>query len=91
MNNPIRSKFGPILDGDTVVLVPFDTESGTVGQIVAALSDGGTTLKRFEGMRRGKPVLSAETKDSSAARAIVSDYGLEIQGVVIDKIEKRRV
>lgn len=65
-----------ICDGDTVIL---EFKEPRPGDIVAALIDGETTLKRFL-LRRGKPYLKAENPrypDLIPARELV------IQGVLV--------
>ncbi len=84
--NKAVGKFGPILNGEIVVLVPFETIHGAKGKIVAALNDGQTTLKRLNGVSGGRLELTSETEDSSANRKIIPEYDLVVQGVVIDKL-----
>jgi repressor LexA len=72
-----------ILDGDIVVLE--DREDARNGDIVAALIDGETTLKRYV-LERGRPYLKAENPlypDLTPARE------LRIQGVMISLIRKQ--
>jgi repressor LexA len=72
-----------ILDGDLVILE--DRKDAQNGDIVAALIDGETTLKRFV-MERGRPYLKAENPqypDLTPARE------LRIQGVMISLIRKQ--
>jgi repressor LexA len=72
-----------ILDGDIVILE--DRKDVQNGDIVAALIDGETTLKRYV-MERGRPYLKAENPlypDLKPARE------LRIQGVMISLIRKQ--
>jgi repressor LexA len=72
-----------ILDGDIVILE--DSKEAHDGDIVAALIDGETTLKRYV-VERGRPYLKAENPgypDLIAARE------LKIQGVMVSLIRKQ--
>jgi repressor LexA len=72
-----------ILDGDLVILE--DRKDAHNGDIVAALIDGETTLKRYV-VERGRPYLKAENPlfpDLRPARE------LRIQGVMISLIRKQ--
>jgi repressor LexA len=72
-----------IVDGDIVILE--DRKDVQSGDIVAALIDGETTLKRYV-MERGRPYLKAENSlypDLAPARE------LRIQGVMISLIRKQ--
>ena len=72
-----------ILDGDLVILE--DRKDAQNGDIVAALIDGETTLKRYV-VERGRPYLKAENvlyPDLTPARE------LRIQGVMISLIRKQ--
>ena len=72
-----------ILDGDIVILE--DRKDAQNGDIVAALIDGETTLKRYV-LERGRPYLKAENPlypDLNPARE------LRIQGVMISLIRKQ--
>jgi repressor LexA len=72
-----------IVDGDIVILE--DRKDVQSGDIVAALIDGETTLKRYV-MERGRPYLKAENSlypDLAPARE------LTIQGVMISLIRKQ--
>jgi repressor LexA len=72
-----------IVDGDIVILE--DRKDVQSGDIVAALIDGETTLKRYV-MERGRPYLKAENSlypDLTPARE------LTIQGVMISLIRKQ--
>jgi repressor LexA len=74
-----------ILDGDIVILE--DRKDAQNGDIVAALIDGETTLKRYV-MERGRPYLKAENPlfpDLRPARE------LRIQGVMTSLIRKQAV
>ncbi len=65
-----------ILDGDFVVL---EHKEPRAGDVVAALIDGETTLKRFV-KKRGKPYLKAENEDYPD---LVPVQELVIQGVMV--------
>ena len=72
-----------ILDGDVVILE--DRKDAQDGDIVAALIDGETTLKRYV-VERGRPYLKAENAlypDLRPARE------LRVQGVMISLIRKQ--
>ena len=72
-----------ILDGDIVILE--DRKDAQNGDIVAALIDGETTLKRYV-VERGRPYLKAENPlfpDLLPARELV------IQGVMISLVRKQ--
>lgn len=72
-----------ILDGDIVILE--DRKDAQNGDIVAALIDGETTLKRYV-MEHGRPYLKAENPhypDLAPARE------LRIQGVMVSLIRKQ--
>ena len=72
-----------ILDGDIVILE--DRQTAKNGDIVAALIDGETTLKRYV-TERGRPYLKAENRrfpDLIPARE------LRIQGVMTSLVRKQ--
>ena len=72
-----------ILDGDIVILE--DRKDAQSGDIVAALIDGETTLKRYV-VERGRPYLKAENPlfpDLLPARELV------IQGVMVSLVRKQ--
>jgi repressor LexA len=72
-----------ILDGDIVILE--DRQTAKNGDIVAALIDGETTLKRYV-TERGRPYLKAENPrypDLTPARE------LRIQGVMTSLVRKQ--
>ena len=72
-----------ILDGDIVILE--DRKDARSGDIVAALIDGETTLKRYV-VERGRPYLKAENPlfpDLLPARELV------IQGVMVSLVRKQ--
>jgi repressor LexA len=74
-----------ILDGDIVILE--DRKEARSGDIVAALIDGETTLKRYV-VERGRPYLKAENPlfpDLAPARE------LRIQGVMVSLVRKQAV
>jgi len=72
-----------ILDGDVVILE--DRKDVQNGDIVAALIDGETTLKRYV-IERGRAYLKAE---NSAYPNLVPARELRIQGVMISLIRKQ--
>src|SRR5438046_563863 len=72
-----------ILDGDIVVLE--DRSDVQSGDIVAALIDGETTLKRYV-MEHGRPYLKAE---NSQYPDLIPARELRIQGVMISLIRKQ--
>ena len=72
-----------ILDGDIVILE--DRKDVHNGDIVAALIDGETTLKRYV-MEHGRPYLKAENPlfpDLTPARE------LRVQGVMVSLVRKQ--
>src|ERR1700751_3106325 len=72
-----------ILDGDIVILE--DTKEVHNGDIVAALIDGETSLKRYV-MERGRPYLKAE---NPRYPDLVPARELKIQGVMVSLIRKQ--
>jgi len=72
-----------ILDGDIVILE--DRKDVQSGDIVAALIDGETTLKRYV-MEHGRPYLKAE---NSRYPNLTPARELRIQGVVVSLIRKQ--
>jgi repressor LexA len=72
-----------ILDGDIVILE--DAKDARDGDIVAALIDGETTLKRYV-VERGRPYLKAE---NSRYPDLVPARELKIQGVMVSLIRKQ--
>ncbi len=79
----------PVFDGDTVVLLPPEQRSPEVGDIVAALIDGETCLKRLvrgRGKRgaRGHHLRSESTNPVHGE--IYPAHDLVIQGVVLGKL-----
>jgi repressor LexA len=72
-----------ILDGDVVILE--DRHSAKNGDIVAALIDGETTLKRFV-TERGRPYLKAE---NPRYPNLIPARELKIQGVVTALVRKQ--
>ena len=84
MNNA-RGKLGSLLDGDTVILVSVERRESKSGDIVAALCDGQTTLKRLR--CRGKECyLHPESTNPVFANDIKPAHDLVIQGVVVGKL-----
>jgi repressor LexA len=72
-----------ILDGDIVILE--DRKDVQSGDIVAALIDGETTLKRYV-MEHGRPYLKAE---NSRYPNLTPARELRIQGVVVSLVRKQ--
>ncbi len=72
-----------ILDGDIVILE--DRKDAQNGDIVAALIDGETTLKRYV-VERGRPYLKAENPDYPD---LTPARELRIQGVMISLVRKQ--
>ena len=79
-----RSEEG-IQDGDLVLLTDSETRQPTSGDIVAALVDGETCLKRFCTKKRGGPYLQSES-DNPAFGKIRPARELVIQGVFLGKL-----
>ncbi len=71
-----------ILDGDLAILE--DRKDVQSGDIVAALIDGETTLKRYV-MDRGRPYLKAENPDYPN---LIPARELRIQGVLVSLVRK---
>lgn len=84
--NAAKGKFGPILAGETVILLPPDVRDPRHGDIVAALCDGQTTLKRLDCRLGPKCVLRAESDDPAWSSGITPIHDLTIQGVVVGKL-----
>ena len=74
----------PILDGETVVLVSPEQREPRSGDIVAALIDGETTLKRL--MNGDRPAHLVSESSNPAFGKIYPARELTIQGVCIGKI-----
>ena len=72
-----------IVEGDIVLLSPRPARSG---DIVAALVEGETTLKRLVTVR-GRPVLRAE---NPRYRDIVPGESFQIQGVMVGVVGRGR-
>jgi repressor LexA len=72
-----------ILDGDIVILE--DRKTARNGDIVAALIDGESTLKRYV-TERGRPYLKAE---NPRFPNLIPARELKIQGVMISLIRKQ--
>src|ERR1041384_1628081 len=72
-----------IIDGDIVILE--DSKEVHNGDIVAALIDGETTLKRYV-MEHGRPYLKAETP---LCPTLIRARELRIQGVMVSLIRKQ--
>ena len=83
--NLAKGKFGPIIEGQTVVLLPPDLREPKHNDIVAALCDGQTTLKRL--ICKPEPcTLRAESTNPVFANDIKPAHDLIIQGVVVGKL-----
>ena len=74
-----------ILDGDIVILE--DRKDVHNGDIVAALIDGETTLKRYV-TEHGRPYLKAENPDYPN---LVPARELRVQGVMVSLVRKQPV
>ena len=72
-----------ILDGDVVILE--DRKDAQNGDIVAALIDGETTLKRYV-LEHGRPYLKAENR---AYPDLIPARELRVQGVMISLVRKQ--
>jgi len=72
-----------ILDGDIVILE--DRQTAKNGDIVAALIDGETTLKRYV-TERGRPYLKAENPKFPD---LIPARELRIQGVMTSLVRKQ--
>jgi repressor LexA len=72
-----------ILDGDIVILE--DRQAANSGDIVAALIDGETTLKRYV-VERGRPYLKAENPKFPN---LIPARELRIQGVMTSLVRKQ--
>jgi repressor LexA len=72
-----------ILDGDIVILE--DRKDAQTGDIVAALIDGETTLKRYV-VEHGRPYLKAE---NPAYPDLIPARELRVQGVMISLVRKQ--
>ena len=79
-----RSEEG-IQDGDLVLLADPESRPPTSGDIVAALVDGETCLKRFCTKGRGGPYLQSES-DNKVFGKIYPARELVIQGVFLGKL-----
>ncbi len=75
---------GPILDGDIVVLLPPEQREPRHGDIVAALVDGETTLKRL--VRKTHRAHLQSESHNPAYREIFPAHDLVIQGVLVGKL-----
>ncbi|MBE7211390.1 MAG: hypothetical protein INR65_10270 [Gluconacetobacter diazotrophicus] len=79
-----RSKEG-IQDGDVVLMADPETRQPVHGDIVAALVDGETCLKRFYSPKSGRTYLQSES-DNPAFGKILPARELVIQGVFLGKL-----
>ncbi len=74
----------PILDGDIVVLLPPEQREPRHGDIVAALVDGETCLKRL--VNKARPAHLRSESTNPAFKEIYPAHDLVIQGVVVGKL-----
>ncbi len=72
-------------DGDLVLIKR--TKAACDGQIIAALTDEGTTLKRFMKGKNGRPWLLAENKNYPKERRELNPEKIEIQGLAVKIIK----
>lgn len=72
----------PIYNGERVIMA---LRQPNEGEIIAALVDGKTTLKRFA-MESGRPVLISESTNPRH-RNIIPIEGMEWRGVMVGKVE----
>ena len=79
-----RSKEG-IQDGDVVLMADPETREPVHGDIVAALVDGETCLKRFHSRKPGRTYLQSES-DNPTFGKILPARELVIQGVFLGKL-----
>lgn len=85
--NLARGRFGPVLPGQTVVLIPFTSKDEAADQIVAAMIDGRTTLKRLVCPKNAKCFLRAESSNPAFDDAMHPMDILTVQGVVVGKLQ----
>ncbi len=74
----------PILDGDIVVLLPPEQREPRHGDIVAALVDGETCLKRL--VHQGRPAHLRSESSNPIYKEIYPAHDLVIQGVLVGKL-----
>ena len=74
----------PILDGDIVVLLPPEQREPRHGDIVAALVDGETCLKRL--VNKTRPAHLRSESSNPVYKEIYPAHDLVIQGVVVGKL-----
>ncbi len=74
----------PILDGDIVVLLPPEQREPRHGDIVAALVDGETCLKRL--VHKGRPAHLRSESSNPIYKEIYPAHDLVIQGVLVGKL-----
>ena len=84
--NAATGKLGPVLPGETVVLVPFTNCEDAAGKIVAALIDGHTTLKRLVCPKDADCYLKPESTNPVFAGRMCPLDDLTIQGVVVGRL-----
>ena len=75
----------PVLDGDTVVLLSPEQREPKHDDIVAALIDGDTCLKRLKVRRNKTAFLQSESTDPQHGK-IYPLHDLVVQGVVVGKL-----
>ena len=74
----------PIFDGDIVVLLPPEQREPRHGDIVAALVDGETCLKRL--VNKTRPAHLRSESSNPVYKEIYPAHDLVIQGVVVGKL-----
>ena len=84
--NAAKGRLGPILPGETVVLVPFECGDRAAGKIVAALIDGKTTLKRMVCPKDADCYLQPESTNPEFAGRMRPLEEVTVQGVVVGKL-----
>ena len=72
-------------DGDLVLIKR--TQEAYDGQVVAVLTDEGTTLKRFMKRENGRPWLLAENKSYPKEKRELKPSKIEIQGIALKVIK----
>ena len=74
------------IDEDDLVLIKYAKDAYD-GQVVAVLTDEGTTLKRFIKPESGRPWLLAENKSYSKKQRELKPSKIEIQGIALKVIK----
>ena len=72
-------------DGDLVLIKR--AQEAYDGQVVAVLTDEGTTLKRFMKRENGRPWLLAENKSYPKEKRELKPSKIEIQGIALKVIK----